>query len=290
MAQILKNLKNYCQTASDHRLLKKGMNMQNLSRMTRDKKIRWFELADNSARLKALEGDFLDCCTLNLLFPKYHSIIAPYKALNFEQFKTLLDEEDFIGLYKYTKTCNLDIRKLRYLVSTADGYLWSHQHTKEARLLEKTIREYFRENGCIDEFSAEIERFVAHSFLKEIIREELNIHFHCSMVRKHTLPEGDADVHPCFLRYLKWLSYNNVLMPYEAEILMSHSQLKAFHANGLYLSKKAVLFHLTEKNKQEDIILEIFRRENLKKISAELQDILASNIDTFDIYLKSTEK
>ncbi len=261
--------------------------MQNLSRMNCDKKIRWFELTDDSARLKALEGNFLDCWTLDLLFPKYHSIIAPYMALNFEQFKTLLDEKDFIGVYKYTKTHYLDIRKLRYLISTADRYLGFNQCAKEAKLLEQIVREYFRENGCIDEFSAEIEEFVKFHFLKEIIREELDIHFHCSMVKKHTLSKGDADIHPCFLRYLKWLYNNNILMPYEAEILMSHFQLKAFYDNGLYLSKKAILFYLTKKNKQEDIILEIFCHENLKKISAELQDILTSNTDTFDIYLKS---
>lgn len=189
--------------------------------------VRYFKEADDKKKVAC----GLDSKAKDILWKttEYREILAETMALNDEQFKSLITNEEFNVIKKVVKNNSLSENKIAMLLSSA----WSHDEERSLEILKFCIKR--------DGLSSRLVSLVYDQFsdLAIEISEALNVCAQRRMTLNVQNYNGDKE---------SWKKFcdNTEVICEEAQKLMTYWQYEIYHKAGKQLSERTIAYFLSK--------------------------------------------
>lgn len=288
MAHFIENLKKSIKSSNDRRFLEKfEKDPQHFFRVGYAERVRWFELVGRKERIWAMEKGYVrDSGTLDRLFPKYANLVAPYMHLSDEQFGFILQDGYSEALEGYIGKCGtLSVSKVRAFINATVRRAGQNAPTpmsEASKRMPDLLYSYIRREGLPAVLGSFVHLYPVEEIgeIKENIERCSYIHSQICAVKSGMV---NCQVSYKFETFLSYLKKEGKILCDEAAVLMTGSQVLAYHKAGLHLSKKAIVMLLTF-DENETTTDSILTNEVLYPMWPELKYVLEARPDTYYKY------
>lgn len=242
---FIENLKENSVERQNRRFMRRYRNVEDLlEHATESEKVRWFELASCEQRFEFLKSNrlTLDSPVKNLLWAGHWPTIAPFMyKLSATQFKTLLTDGMGHPLQGYLKNHTMSENNMVQMIEYIEEmYQKDMKEKKELSSRTSWLKDLLvmcvkrdgmgldamkRINACSDGWAGDV-------------CEALVVRYHVTTVKNGTTEFG---VTPAFETYLNWLAAEKIVMPDEAQKLLTISQYKSMIQRQLHLSENVIV-------------------------------------------------